>query len=250
MLSITGLPAFTDNYIWAIHDAKRAWVVDPGDARTVLTWLQTAGMQLAGILLTHHHGDHIGGVGELLAQHEQLRIVGPKAGRDAGTMPWLSQAVGDGDVISLEPWDLPLQVIETPGHTLDHVCYFGKGHEALRAPLLFCGDTLFAAGCGRLFEGTADQMWASLSRLAQLPSDTLVYCAHEYTLSNLRFALHAEPDNAQTRERLNRCTVLREHQHSTLPSTLGLELQTNPFLRAGSAVEFARRRAAKDGFRS
>jgi hydroxyacylglutathione hydrolase len=250
MLSVSGLPAFTDNYIWAIHDAASAWVVDPGDASEVLAWLERNRLRLLGILLTHHHGDHIGGVRELLDAQPDLVVIGPRAGRDAGTMPWLTCAAVDGDTFRLAPWGLPVEVMETPGHTLDHICYFSEAHDRLDDPLLFCGDTLFAAGCGRLFEGTAEQMWDSLTRLAALPADTRVCCAHEYTLSNLRFAIHAEPSNRDIHARLASCSALRDQGLSTLPSSIGLERLTNPFVRAGSAGELAKRRGAKDSFRA
>jgi hydroxyacylglutathione hydrolase len=253
MLRITELPAFTDNYIWAIHDTQHAWVVDPGQAGPVDQWLAASGLTLRGILLTHHHGDHIGGVAELLAGRSGMEVIGPRAGRDAGTMPWLTQAVKDRDAVQLAPWGATLHVLETPGHTLDHVCYFAadtSGETHLDTPALFCGDTLFAARCGRLFEGSADQMWASLSALARLPSATRVFCAHEYTVANLRFAAHTEPGNARVAERLAACIGLHSQGRCTLPSTIGIELETNPFMRAGSAAEFARRRALKDAFRA
>ncbi|KPF68057.1 hypothetical protein IP84_11505 [beta proteobacterium AAP99] len=253
MLRITDLPAFTDNYIWAIHDTQHAWVVDPGQAEPVQRWLASSGLKLRGILLTHHHGDHIGGVAALRVQSPGIEIIGPLTGRLAGTMPWLTQAVRDRDAVQLRPWGMTLQVLETPGHTLDHICYFTPGTANgtdLDSPALFCGDTLFAAGCGRLFEGSADQMWSSLSALATLPRTTRVFCAHEYTVANLRFAAHVEPHSARIAERLAASVDLRVQGRCTLPSTIEIELDTNPFLRAGSAAEFARRRALKDVFRA
>jgi hydroxyacylglutathione hydrolase len=253
MLSITELPAFTDNYIWAIHDTQQAWVVDPGQAEPVQRWLASGGLKLRGILLTHHHGDHIGGVAALRTQFPGIEIIGPLAGRQAGTMPWLTQAVKDRDAVQLAPWGVTLQVLATPGHTLDHICYFAVGTAdgtGIDSPALFCGDTLFAAGCGRLFEGSPEQMWTSLSVLAELPSATRMFCAHEYTVANLRFATHVEPANARAAERLAACIALRAQSRCTLPSTIETELETNPFLRAGSAAEFARRRALKDVFRA
>lgn len=195
-------------------------VVDPGDAEPVLALLARDRLRLAAILCTHHHGDHVGGVNTLLI-HESVPVYGPPA-RIVG----VDRPVHDGASVHLEAIELTLQVLEVPGHTRDHVAYVGDG-------LLFCGDTLFSAGCGRLFEGTPEQMHRSLSRLATLPPDTAVYCGHEYTAANLRFALTVEPDNGEVRSYLAECNARRARGLPTLPSTIDLERRVNPFLRTG-----------------
>lgn len=212
--------AFEDNYIWLLQgDAtNRVAVVDPGDAEPVLALLARNGLQLAAILCTHHHGDHVGGVEGLLSR-EPVPVYGPPA--RIGTV---DHPVRDGERVDLDPIGLSLTAIEVPGHTRDHVAFVGEG-------LLFCGDTLFSAGCGRLFEGTPAQMHRSLARLAELPPDTAVYCGHEYTIGNLRFALAVEPDNPAAREHLRECERRRAQDRPTLPSTIGLERRINPFLR-------------------
>lgn len=225
MIQIDALPAFTDNYIWLLQDtaSKRCAVVDPGDAQPVLDWLSRHGdWQLSDILVTHHHHDHVGGV-ERLKNATGARVLGPAA----ENIPARDVALNDNDRATV--LGLDFQIIAVPGHTLGHIAYY---HGQTPASLLFCGDTLFAAGCGRLFEGTPAQMHASLSRLAALPDNTLVYCTHEYTLSNLRFARAVEPDNPQVAQRFDDVTRLRAQDRITLPSTLALEKMTNPFLRA------------------
>lgn len=221
-IAIEPIAAFTDNYIWCLHNGEQAWVVDPGEAPPVLTFLTDKRLHLAGILITHHHPDHTGGIGALLEAFPALTIYGPHNSKIAG----LTQQVKEGDVATV--LDLRFSVLEIPGHTLDHIAYFSTDTDS---PTLFCGDTLFAAGCGRVFEGTPPQMLNSLQKLSELPVLTSVYCGHEYTLSNLRFALTVEPDNAAGRERNTQATALRAQNKPTLPSTLGLELATNPFLR-------------------
>jgi hydroxyacylglutathione hydrolase len=228
--AVEPIPAFNDNYLWLMVRGARAAVVDPGDAEPVLRRLQQRELKLEAILVTHHHGDHVGGVAAL-ARATGARVFGPR--REA--IPLRDVALGAGDRI--EVLGVGFDVLDVPGHTLGHIAYHAP---SLR--LLFCGDTLFAAGCGRLFEGTAEQMADSLARLAGLPADTRVYCAHEYTLSNLRFARTVEPDNDVLRLRQQACIALRERGAPTVPSTMAEELATNPFLRGDSP---AVRRAAE-----
>ncbi|WP_440779044.1 hydroxyacylglutathione hydrolase [Pseudomonas syringae] len=224
MIQIHALPAFNDNYIWLLQDlsSQQCVVVDPGDAAPVLEWLaQNQHYRLTDILITHHHNDHVGGVVEL-KQATQARVLGP----EAESIPARDVALIDHDRLTV--LGLEFVVHAVPGHTLGHIAFY---HEDATAPLLFSGDTLFAAGCGRLFEGTPGQMHASLERLAALPDSTLIYCAHEYTLSNLRFAQAVEPDNQDIAERLAQVTLMRSENRISLPSSLALEKRTNPFLR-------------------
>lgn len=228
MLTINALPAFSDNYLWLLqdHSKRHCAVVDPGDATPVLNWLeQHPGWQLTDILVTHYHPDHIGGILKL-KEHAQVRVAGPAKEQ----IPGRDLALHEGDHLIVLGHDF--QVLEVPGHTLGHIAYF----HAAEQPWLFCGDTLFAGGCGRLFEGTPAQMHHSLQRLAALPAATLVYCTHEYTLSNLRFAQAVEPDNPAIRERLACVSAWREAGQISLPSNLALELSTNPFLRTEVAA--------------
>lgn len=225
MFKIDALPAFADNYIWLLQDIdrKECVAVDPGDAAPVSAWLEAhPGWQLTDILVTHHHHDHVGGVQQLKAA-TGARVYGPAS----ENIPARDVALVQGQQV--EVLGLALQVIEVPGHTLGHIAYF---HEDDQAPWLLSGDTLFAAGCGRLFEGTVEQMFDSLQRLAALPPHTSVYCTHEYTLSNLRFAQAVEPDNSDIADRLAKTRQLREANRITLPSDLRTELATNPFLRS------------------
>ncbi|MBI2315514.1 MAG: hydroxyacylglutathione hydrolase [Betaproteobacteria bacterium] len=219
--NVVPLPAFKDNYIWVLRDERHAAVVDPGDARPVLDYLASEGLRLSAILATHHHADHVGGVAELL-RHFGVPVYGPK-GEPIAT---LSRALAEGERVEVPELAAIFHVISIPGHTRAHIAYYG-------AKDLFCGDTLFACGCGRLFEGTPQQMCASLAKLARLPEDTQVYCGHEYTLANIRFARAVEPANAALAERERAEMRTREQDRPTLPSAIGREKATNPFLRCG-----------------
>jgi len=222
-MKLIALPAFSDNYLWLWQQGQEAVVVDPGDAAPVLQALRREGLTLAAILVTHHHADHVGGVRKLhLATGAQ--VFGPA--REDVPAPFMP--VMQGDHLTL--LGQTVQVLDVPGHTAGHVAYFLP--DAAPSPVLFCGDTLFSGGCGRIFEGTPSQMLASLDRLAALPPQTRVCCAHEYTLSNLRFALAVEPSNADLQIYMAQCQQLRAQGTPTLPAQLGTELQINPFLRA------------------
>jgi hydroxyacylglutathione hydrolase len=225
--AVLAVPAFHDNYLWLIHDGVNAAVVDPGDAEPILAALAANGLTLTAILLTHHHADHTGGVARLLA-HAQVPVFGPRHDGIAA----VSTPLAEGDTVAVPGLDLALRVLDVPGHTRGHIAYVRTHVGAQTGPhWLFCGDTLFAGGCGRLFEGTPAQMVDSLGKLAALPADTLVYCAHEYTLANLRFASAVEPDNADLARRVLADGAKRAAGLATVPSTVGLETATNPFLR-------------------
>ena len=224
MPEIIPIPAFADNYIWLLRDGVVAAIVDPGDAAPVIAYLERFAIAPCAILATHHHGDHVGGNAALL---ERWRV--PVFGPSREKIPGRTQAVSGGDRIVVPGIDVTFAVIDVPGHTAGHIAYFG---EFGGLPVLFCGDTLFTGGCGRLFEGTPEQMWSSLSALKALPPETRVYCGHEYTLANLRFALAVEPCNADIRARASREQAKRACGESTVPSTMGEERATNPFLRA------------------
>lgn len=237
MIQISALPAFTDNYIWLLQDPKtqRVAVVDPGDAAPVLAWLkQNPQWSLSDILVTHHHHDHVGGV-EQLKNLTGARVCGPAN----ETIPARDVALQDNDRISVLGRDFDVYAV--PGHTLGHIAFYHPG-------VLLCGDTLFAAGCGRLFEGTPEQMHTSLERLAALPAETLVYCTHEYTQSNLKFAQAVEPHNGDIAKRVELVNRLRARGEMTLPSNLALEKRTNPFLRTSetSVKEKADERNGRD----
>ena len=224
MLSVIPIPAFSDNYIWMLQadNDTGVFVVDPGDAEPVLETLENNNLTLAGILITHHHQDHVGGIEKLLSRFE-VPVIGPQNTAIKG----ITRSVKDGDQVQI--LGLTFQVMEIPGHTLDHIAFFS---DQPQNPLLFCGDTLFVAGCGRIFEGTAKQMHTSLTKLAALPSNTEVYCAHEYTLSNLLFAQAVEPENRSLASHILTCKELRLNNRPTVPSLIGRELQINPFLRS------------------
>jgi hydroxyacylglutathione hydrolase len=224
MVTIIPIPAFADNYIWTLRENRSAVVVDPGDAAPVLDYLAREGLTLTAILATHHHNDHVGGV-PALVQKFPVPVFGPAN----ESIPDRTRALREGDVIDVPGLPVSLRVLDIPGHTAGHIAYFG---EVSGVRSVFCGDTLFAAGCGKLFEGTPQQMWTSLSALAALPDDTRVYCGHEYTLANLRFAQAVEPQNAALWDRQAREEGKRKQGLPTLPSTIGLERETNPFLRA------------------
>ncbi|MCO5337220.1 MULTISPECIES: hydroxyacylglutathione hydrolase [Delftia] len=221
-MNLLPIPAFSDNYIWLLHDAGQALVVDPGDAAPVLATLHRLGLQLQGILVTHHHADHVGGVAQL-HQATGAQVWGPAYEQ----LPEPVQRVQGGDTVQAlgGPW----QVIDVPGHTSGHIAFYSTAAQA--QPVLFCGDTLFSGGCGRLFEGTAQQMQQSLDDLASLPGNTLVCCAHEYTMSNLRFAQAVEPNNETLAHYQRHCQALREAGRPTLPSLMETERSINPFLR-------------------
>jgi hydroxyacylglutathione hydrolase len=222
MTTIIPVPAFTDNYIGLLTDGRHAAVVDPGDATPVLAYLDAHGLALCAILTTHHHNDHVGGNVRLLERFD-VPVFGPAR----ETIPGRTQPLREGDAITVPKLGLELSVLDIPGHTAGHIALF-----AAAEPLVFCGDTLFAAGCGRLFEGTPAQMWHSLGKLAALPPATRVYCGHEYTLANLRFAQAAEPGNPHLPARVERDGALRARGEPTVPSTIADERATNPFLRA------------------
>ena len=218
--------AFADNYLWLLHDGKRALVVDPGDAGPVLRALQASRLQLESILVTHHHADHTGGV-DALRKATGATVYGPATER----IPAPFQPLREGDRVAT--LGLDFQVLDVPGHTAGHIAFYTPDMDG--QPLLFCGDTLFSGGCGRLFEGTPAQMLASLDKLAALPRATRVCCAHEYTLANLNFALDVEPDNATLAAYAQHCRQLREQGKPTLPSSIGQEVLINPFLRTRQA---------------
>jgi len=258
MPAVLHVPAFADNYIWIIRapNGNEVAIVDPGDADPVIERLTNEGLVPVAILCTHHHGDHVGGVRELCASYGKLPVYGPARER----IHTMTDPLREGDRVVLPELDLSFDVLDVPGHTAGHIAYVGHS-------LLFCGDTLFSGGCGRLFEGTAEEMFASLEKFKALPDDTQVYCAHEYTASNLRFAATVEPQNPDVREHMATVDRLREAGMPSVPSSLALERRINPFLRShvatvrvaaeshaghalGSDLEvFAETRRWKDGFR-
>ena len=222
-MQITPVPAFRDNYIWVIHDRvggnHLAVLVDPGEPEAILSWLDSEEATPVAVLVTHHHGDHTGALAAL-AGRWSMPVYGPGNENIAG----VTHPVSEGSVVDIHRLGLSLSVLETPGHTLGHICYFGHGR-------LFSGDTLFSCGCGRLFEGTAAQMHASLQRLASLPPDTLIHCAHEYTLPNIGFAREVEGENPALEARYVQARQMQKSGQPTLPVSIAQELATNPFLR-------------------
>ena len=226
-MKLIPIPAFSDNYIWLVHDEQRALVVDPGDAQPVFEALHRLGLKLEAILVTHHHPDHTGGVAEL-RDATGATVFGPAREIMPEPLTRLTNAQ------RLQVLDLTFEVMDVPGHTAGHIAYFCADMD--NTPLLFCGDTLFSGGCGRLFEGTPAQMLASLDTLAALPDATRVCCTHEYTLSNLKFALAVDPANQALAQYNALAGTLRASQQPTLPSSIGLERQINPFLRSREAA--------------
>jgi hydroxyacylglutathione hydrolase len=238
IMHIHPVPAFRDNYIWVLADGGDAVVVDPGDAAPVEDYLAARGLALRAVLATHHHADHVGGLAAL-TQRWKCPAFGPAGER----IPGLTRKLREGDRVEIARPGIEFEVIDIPGHTAGHIAFVRRGAD----PLLFCGDTLFACGCGRLFEGTPPQMVASLAKLAALPPATRVFCGHEYTLANIAFAGKVEPGNARLAQRRERDAATRGRGEPTLPSTIGEELATNPFLRwdAPEVVAAAERRAGR-----
>ncbi|MBF7073099.1 hydroxyacylglutathione hydrolase [Glaciecola sp. MH2013] len=255
MHNIEAIPAFSDNYIWCMHDGENAIVVDPGDAAPVNAMLKNKGLQLKAVLITHHHHDHTGGIAELSASWPTLQVFGPDNNRIRG----ITHKLVEGDSLNIKYPSVKLKVMEIPGHTMDHIGYFND-------ELIFCGDTLFSAGCGRMFEGTPELFHASLQKIANLAGDTKVYCTHEYTQANVDFALHITPHNKALKEYAKWVAGTRSSGQITLPSTIKVQKDINPFLRcddeqtrksiesimnlsATKPVEvFAALRACKDNF--
>jgi hydroxyacylglutathione hydrolase len=240
------IPAFDDNYLWIIEDSgnpKQVAVVDPGDAQPIIDWLIANDRDLSTVLLTHHHGDHVGGVAKLREwvkdRQHTLVVIGPEG--DAPKIHFEYQQLRDQEQIQVLGFNAT--VLHVPGHTLGHIAYWFEGNE-----VAFCGDTLFAMGCGRLFEGTAEQMWSSLAKLASLPDNTLMHCAHEYTASNCKFALSEEPTNQHVVQRAAEVAKARAAGLPTVPFTIGHDKLSNPFLRA-KKQDFAALRQRKDVFR-
>jgi hydroxyacylglutathione hydrolase len=240
VIEIVRIPVLSDNYVWLVHEAQsgETMVVDPAVAAPVLAQAQARGWRITQIWNTHWHPDHTGGNEEIKAA-TGCAITGPAA--ESARIPTLDHVVGEGDRVRLG--SLEAEVMEVPAHTAGHIAYHFASER-----VVFVGDTLFAMGCGRLFEGTAEQMFANMQRLARLPEDTRVYCAHEYTLSNGRYAVVAEPDNAAVSARLAEVVAARDRGEATVPTTIAMERATNPFMRATDVAQLAERRAAKDNF--
>lgn len=231
MLTITPIPALDSNYFWVIRpsmDTQAVYVVDPGDAAPVIDYLTRHQLTLAAILITHRHRDHIQGITGLL-ERWPVSIYGP----DSELIPQITHKLGDGDLLPLA--GITFKIIGVPGHTWEHIAYFALATQDTPTPLVFCGDALFAGGCGRRFDGTAEIMWDSLQKLAALPDDTQIYCAHEYTQANLAFAVAVEPENPDLGARFEQVKQIRARGGVTLPSSILLEKRTNPFLRCQQA---------------
>jgi hydroxyacylglutathione hydrolase len=241
MIHVVRIPAFDDNYIWLAHEdaSGETVVIDPGQAEPVLAEADRRGWRIGQIWNTHWHGDHIGGNAAIKAAHGAI-VTGPAA--EAARIPTLDRQVEEGDTVRIGAFEA--RVMEVPAHTAGHIAYYLP-----EADIAFVGDTLFAMGCGRLFEGTPEQMFANMQRLAALPPETVVYCAHEYTQSNGRYALHVEPGNSDLIRRMAEVDALRARGEPTVPTTIALERATNPFMRAPDIATLAQRRAEKDGFR-
>ncbi|NBB92971.1 MAG: hydroxyacylglutathione hydrolase [Gammaproteobacteria bacterium] len=218
-LSIDAIPTLESNYVWALHDGRHAILVDPGESDAPLRWLSENGLALGALLITHHHWDHTDGIDGILAKH-RVPVYGP----DDERIPQVDHALQEGDRVDIDVPTAHFEVLSVPGHTSIHLAFFG--HR-----LVLCGDALFSVGCGRMFEGSPGQMLASLDKLAGLPADTRVLCAHEYTVANCRFALSVEPDNEDLRERAREAEAIRQRGEATLPSIIGAERRFNPFLR-------------------
>ena len=225
MIEILPICAFSDNYIWAITDHEQVVVVDPGDAAPVIEFIEKRNLTLAGILVTHYHPDHIGGIGQLINGHPDIPVWSPAN----EIVPHSTFSLKEGDIVSLPIENISLNVLDVPAHTAGHIAYTGKLPNG--QPILFSGDTLFSSGCGRLFEGTAEQMLTAMKKISALPDNTLVYCTHEYTLSNLAFAMAVEPENIDIQQRALEVTTLREQNTPSIPCLLGSEKKVNPFLR-------------------
>jgi hydroxyacylglutathione hydrolase len=223
-MEIVSLNAFEDNYIWVLRADGCCTVIDPGDATPVNAWLEKSGDRLTAILVTHHHHDHTDGIADLVGHHD-VPVFGPAHEK----IPGITHPLGDGDLIALPELEVTLEVLDVPGHTRGHIAYYGANLPPAGA--LFCGDTLFGCGCGRLFEGTPSQMLAAMKRFSALPDETAIYCAHEYTASGVRFASVLEPDNEALRLRCADVTLRRSRLEPTVPFTLAEEKATSPFLR-------------------
>ncbi|MDM7860355.1 hydroxyacylglutathione hydrolase [Alteromonas sp. ASW11-36] len=222
-VELTPVPAFTDNYIWTFFNASSCVVVDPGDAQPILDFCSQRNLILSAIIITHHHADHTGGIAKLCEEFPDIPVFGPNNSQIRG----LTEHLGEGDSITIPALDLTFNVIEVPGHTLDHIAYIGHGG-------ILCGDTLFSCGCGRLFEGTPAQMQQSLAKIMALPSNTQVWCTHEYTLANIDFALNVEPNNGDLQDYAQWARRQRANDLPTLPSSIGIQQRVNPFVRASS----------------
>lgn len=219
-VTITAIPGFSDNYFWLIHNRQHAVIVDPGDAQPVLEMLEKKQLTLTAILITHHHWDHINGIEKLVDSYPDIPVYGPAN----ESIPCKTHALGEEDLIDLPNPDLHIYVMDVPGHTAGHIAYLYKDN-------LFCGDTLFASGCGRIFDGTPEDLHQSLQKIAALPDSTKIYCAHEYTLDNLGFAQWVEPENPDIKARIEKCHEMLDNNQPTLPTKLSIERLCNPFIR-------------------